>query len=89
MKKINIITVDNNGGLTSDAKILKKILQESGFKVSVFEVGKPTIGHKLHRIYTYGELFLVRKLLRLLPMTLTYFCRILFLLGFPMLRLTV
>ncbi|WP_107671132.1 glycosyltransferase [Cyanothece sp. BG0011] len=57
MKKINIITVDNNGGLTRDAKILKSILDNAGFKVSVFEVGKPTIGHKLHKIYSYGELF--------------------------------
>ncbi|EHJ14469.1 MULTISPECIES: glycosyltransferase [Crocosphaera] len=73
MKKINIITVDNNGGLTRDAKILKKILQESGFKVSVFEVGKPTIGHKLHRIYTYGELFFSEKITKTPPYDINLF----------------
>lgn len=57
MKKINIITVSNNGGLTRDAKILYNILQKANFQVSVFEVGKPTIGHKVHRLQTYVENF--------------------------------
>ena len=62
MKKINIITVDNSGGLTRDGKIIKKILEQSGFKVSLFEVGKPTIGHKLHKLYTEGEYFFSKKI---------------------------
>ncbi len=57
MKRINIITIDNQSGLTRDAHILSKILSNAGFKVSIFEVGKKTVGHKLHRLKTYSESF--------------------------------
>jgi len=53
MKRINIITKDNKGGLTRDASILKEVLANAGFRVSVFEVAKPTFSHKAHRITTY------------------------------------
>ncbi|MDJ0508094.1 MAG: glycosyltransferase [Crocosphaera sp.] len=73
MKKINIITVDNSGGLTRDAKLLKEILQESGFKVSLFEVGKQTIGHKLHKLYTEGEYFFSQKIRQSPPYDINLF----------------
>lgn len=73
MKKINIITVDNSGGLTRDAQILKKILQKSGFKVSLFEVGKPTIGHKIHKLYTEGEYFFSKKIQQSPPYDINLF----------------
>lgn len=53
MKRINIITVDNQSGLSRDAKILANILRKSGFQVTVFEVGKPTLKHKTQKIITY------------------------------------
>lgn len=52
-KKINIITVDNQSGLTRDAQILSQILTAAGFEVTIFEVGKPTINHKIQKVTTY------------------------------------
>jgi hypothetical protein len=57
MKYINIITVDNQHGLTRCSKILADVLREAGFRVSVFTVGKPSIEHKIHRVTTYLEKF--------------------------------
>ena len=57
MKRVNIIMVDNNFGLSRDAGILTEILQKSNFKVTVFEVGKSTLDHKIQRLSTYVERF--------------------------------
>lgn len=53
MKRVNIITQDNNSGLSRDAAILTRILTEAGFQVTVYPLGKPTIAHKFQRIATY------------------------------------
>ncbi|HBB31914.1 MAG TPA: group 1 glycosyl transferase [Cyanobacteria bacterium UBA8803] len=52
MKHINIITVDNNSGLSKDAAIVASVLRNAGFRVTVYPVGKPTLGHKLQRLGT-------------------------------------
>ena len=36
---------------------MANILRPAGFQVSIFEVGKPTVGHKIHRLTTYLEKF--------------------------------
>ncbi len=53
MKRINIITVDNKSGLTRDATIIAQTLRNAGFKVSIYELGKSTLGHKIQRLTSY------------------------------------
>ncbi|MEA5510426.1 glycosyltransferase [Crocosphaera sp. UHCC 0190] len=57
MKSINIITVDNQHGLTRCSIILSEVLKNAGFQVSVFTVGKASIKHKIHRLTTYIDNF--------------------------------
>lgn len=57
MKRVNIILVDNKFGLSRDASILREVLQKANFKVTVFEVGKPTLDHKIQRLSTYVNRF--------------------------------
>ena len=87
MKHINIITRDNQSGLTKDAKIIADILRKAGFRVSVFEVGKPTVGHKLHRISTYVERFASNTLRRKPPYDINVFLEDVFPVWFPYARI--
>ncbi len=57
MNYVNIISVDNQHGLTRCSSILAQVLLKAGFRVSVFKVGHPSLGHKIHRITTYFERF--------------------------------
>ncbi len=64
MKKINIIVVNRGFGLNKSVSIIAQVLRNANFQVSVFEVGKPTIEHKIQRITTYLEKFVSNTLLR-------------------------
>lgn len=57
MNYVNIISVDNQHGLTRCSSILAQVLRQAGFRVSVFKVGHPSLEHKIHRITTYLERF--------------------------------
>ena len=57
MKRINIIVVNRGFGLNKSVSILAQVLINAGFQVSVFEVGKRTLEHKIQRITTYLEKF--------------------------------
>jgi hypothetical protein len=50
MKRINLITKDNNTGLSRDTAIVAGVLRQAGFRVTVDAVGKPTLAHKWQRV---------------------------------------
>ncbi|HAC62883.1 MAG TPA: group 1 glycosyl transferase [Cyanothece sp. UBA12306] len=57
MNYINIISIDNQHGLTRCSLILAEVLRKAGFRVSFFKVGHSSLEHKIHRISTYLEKF--------------------------------
>ncbi len=73
MKKINIIVVNRGFGLNKSVSILAEVLRTAGFQVSVFEVGKPTLEHKIQRITTYIDKFTTNILARKPPYDINLF----------------
>lgn len=59
---LNIISRDNNSGLTNDVAIIMDALQGEAINISWYTVGKPHLRHKLRRVSTSLEQWFSQRL---------------------------